>query len=604
MKFLDGKTGVRLAWGVSAVLWLLLLAAAFSYQREELQLLPGESTVLMQAQSVVSDGDLQYERIDFDRVLLQIAEPPDLELTSGTGGRQITFDRPVPYALWLAAFVAWRPETGFAVANTLLLALAALWASWALARRSGPFAPAWIAALVFATPAFASVFRADGDAFVLAAVFAAAGFALASGEVAGDEYRGPSSRLALVAGLCLSLAGAWDLRWLVLPLALLLLWRRGSERLAMVAGFALGLLPQVLVQWWAGGGLHFVGAARARFTTATGFPHVDFAPLEWGETVHRVGALHFDGAPVLAWGFDLGLWLWNGLFLLAGRHMGLLPYAAVVLVAFAALPAGRRGQRRRGLFAWLTAALLAALWLLAARPFNLFDPAALGPTALLPLLALSPLVRATAPEGARVPRRAWWTLLACGLASAPFLLPLWSAPRTVTDARLEPSAPAQRILPYETSQQRLPGGPWDDVAGLRARFLDGHGWAESRRERLVMESGRPARLLLASSVPLHGLVLDFGDEASTRLEVEGGELGELLLRPTGGVGFQLALDAGRKHPMWWSPSPRWLYPLRLSFAEDSSADDPGEPLPFRVGVVPRAGFDQTASPGRESEPQP
>ena len=44
--------------------------------------------------------------------------------------------------------------------------------------------------------------------------------------------------------------------------------------------------------------------ARFRFTPATGFPHVDFSPLEWNDTVQRLSALHFDGAPELSWGFD------------------------------------------------------------------------------------------------------------------------------------------------------------------------------------------------------------------------------------------------------------------------------------------------------------
>lgn len=565
------------------------MGGALTYQRAPLHLLPGEATVLMQAQSLTRDGDLRYERLDFDRVLLQIVEPPDLELTSGTGGREVTFDRPFPYSMWLAPFVLWRPETGFAVANVLLLAAAALWASWTLACKSGPLGPFWVTALIFATPMFTSVFRADGDAFVVAAVFAAVGFALRAGQDDGDPRPGRVGRSAMAAGVCLSLAGLWNVLWLVLPLAFLCLWRRAAPRISLLLGVALGAIPQMLTQWWVGGGLHLFGATRYRFTTATGFPAVDFPAQDWSDTVQRLSALHFEGAPVLSWGFDSALWLWNGLFLLIGRHIGLLPYAAVVLVVWVALPTparlGATGSRR-GLWAWLAALCLAVLLLLIFRPFQLFEAGALGPTTLLPLLALAPLVRIAAEPGSMAPLRTTVALFACVALSAPAVLPLWQAPRSVGEARLEPSPLVAPYLPYETSQQRLPGGPWDDIAGLRVRFLGGNGWAESQRERLVMEADKTARMLIASSVPLEGLVLDFDDEASTRLEVTGGHLDELLLRPSGGVGFQILLDPGRRHVMWWSPSPRWLYFLDLSFlpSDDGSRVDP-KPLPFRVGLL-------------------
>lgn len=603
MKTLDTGTWGRVAWGVLAVLLLLLVFGVWTYSRPDLRPLPGESVVLMQTESLLEDFDLAYERLDFDRVLLGLGEPSDLHLTSGSDGRRVTFDRPFPYALWLAPFVAWRPETGFAVANALLLAMAAGFLAWSASRRSGAFAPAWVAALVFATPAFVSVFRADGTAYVFAVLLAAAGFVVLSGEVTGNEYRQPSARHALVAGVCLALAAAWQPLLLVLPLAFLPVWRRGDQRASMLLGFALGTVPQVLVQWWAGGGLHYFGAARFRFTPATGFPHVDFSPLEWNETVQRLSALHFDGAPELSWGFDGLLWLWNSLFLLVGRHLGLLPYAAVVLVTFLVLDDRDRNDRPRGLWGWCAAVLLVALAALTLHPFRLFDGASLGPSHLLPLLALAPMVLVTQRIGALAPGRARLGLAVCVAASAAFLLPLWTAPRATGAEALQPSAAARAVLPYETSQQLLPGGPWDDIAGLRVRFLDEHGWGESRRDRLVMETGHPGRLLIASAEPVEALSLDFGPEASSQLRVEGGDLGELMLRPSGGVGFELELDQGRRHAMWWSPQPRWLYPLTLRFdAEDSVldirldserrsdklSDSTSRLLPFRLGVLESA----------------
>lgn len=599
IKTIDTGTWGRIAWGILAVLLFLLLFGAWTYSRVDLRPLPGEAVVAMQTLSLLEDFDLAYERLDYDRVLLGLGEPTDLHLTSGGGGRSVTFDRPFPYALWLAPFVAWRPETGFAVANALLLALAAAWLAWSASRRAGAFAPVWVSALLFATPAFVTTFRADGTAYVFAVLLAAGGFVVQSGEVVADEYRRPSTRHALAAGICLALAAAWQPLLLVLPLALLPAWRRGDQRLSMLLGFALATVPQMLVQWWAGGGLHYFGAARFRFTPATGFPHVDFSPLQWNETVQRLSALHFDGAPELSWGFDGLLWLWNSLFLVAGRHLGLLPYAAVVLVTFLVLDARDRNDRPRGLWSWLLAMTLVAFGALALHPFQLFDGARLGPSHLLPLLALAPMVLVTQRIGARAPGRARLGLVVCVAASAAFLLPLWTAPRSLDRESLEPSAVARAVLPYETSQQRLPGGPWEDVAGLRIRFLGEHGWGESRRDRLVMESGHPGRLLIASARPVEALRLEFGPEASSRLAVEGGELGELMLSPSGGVGFELRLDEGRRHAMWWSPEPRWLYPLTLWFetgdpaldiridGETSTGKDAGraEYLPFRLGVL-------------------
>ena len=95
-----------------------------------------------------------------------------------------------------------------------------------------------------------------------------------------------------------------------------------------------------------------------------------------------------------------------------------------------------------------------------------------------------------------------------------------------------------------------------------------------------------ARLLIASSQPLDALVLDYGPEASTRLQVAGGTLGELLLRPSGGVGFEIDLEEGRKHVMWWSPDPRWLYFLELAFAPPDNGEPDARPQPFRLGAVP------------------
>ena len=411
MKLVEGKTWRRLAWGVSAALWLVLLLGAFTYQRAELRLLPAEATVLMQARSLAEDGDLRYERLDFDRVLLQIVEPPDLELVSGTGGRTVTFDRPFPYALWLAPFVAWRAGTGFAVGNVLLLAAAALWCSWALARRSGSFGPIWVTAIVFASPIVTSVFRLDGDTFVVAAVLAAVGFALESGEIAGEQYRGQSGRFALAAGVCLSLAAGWEFVWLVLPLALLPLWRRGRRASGdggRLRGRHASSGPRAVVgrRWTA------LCSRRARQVH-----HRDRFSLC---RLSTTGVESDRTSPVSA-----------AFRRRTCRVVGLRCLVVAVELAISPARAARRclavrrgraghspGHRQIGARGSTPGAVVSlrghrtrvVLLLLVFRPFRIFDAAALGPTPLLPLLALTPLVRATAPAGGVAPRRAIWAL--------------------------------------------------------------------------------------------------------------------------------------------------------------------------------------------------
>lgn len=572
----DKGTVRRVTWGVLLVLLVLLLVAAATYERQD-RLLPGEATVLMQGESLRHDGDLRYERLDYDRILLALDEPPDLELASGTGGRSVTYDRPFVYALLLLPALWWKLDSGFALLNALLLAVAALFAARGLSRRAGPWGPAWIAALLFATPAFLSVFRADGTAYVVAVLLG--GSAVLLGERA-EEQNGPW----LVAGVLVALAAAWHPLWLVLPVALLLLPHRssqatGEQRLSLLLGFGLATIVQVVVQWWAGGGLVYALGASFRFTPATGFPAVDFAAADWDQTVARLSALHFEGAPELSWGLDARLWLWNGAYVLVGRHGGLLAYALPLVLAVLG--------SRRGRLAWLAASVLALVGVLLFHPFDLFGgAAAVGPERLLPLAALAPLAFAALRPAVFEDRKmvAWIALPASVILVAPVLWPAWTSPRAwpLEDdgERAFVSEAAERVLPYETSQQPLPGGPWEDVAGLRFKFLRENGWGESRRDRLVMEGDAEVDLLVTSDEPLDALLLDFGEEAPSSLVVEGAERGEIMLRPSGGVAFEVSLGGGRSHATWWTPERRWFYRFGLSF------DQPvAEPLPFEVGVL-------------------
>ncbi len=73
------------------------------------------------------------------------------------------YGKPSSYSLFIAPFIRLSPTRGAAVANALLLALAACVAARALHHRIGPTAPLWVAVWVFASVVFAYVFWVHSD---------------------------------------------------------------------------------------------------------------------------------------------------------------------------------------------------------------------------------------------------------------------------------------------------------------------------------------------------------------------------------------------------------------------------------------------------------
>ena len=564
------------AWALLGSLLGTILLGAMFYDRSGWPgRLAGESTYLMQAASLAEDFDLTYTRADFDRMLLaDLGNPTDLSLVSSSAGRKIAFDRPFPYALYLAPFVKIWPRQGFAIANALLLCFVSLVAARTLERQLGSWSAVWVTVLIFASVFFSYVFLATGDLFLFAVTLLA--FCLVARNTSPEA--GISSRSWLAAGALLAIPAATEPLYTVLVVAAYLApakKHRGVACSALVVGFLASLALQVGVGWWAGGGPHLL-ASHFRFTPETGFPLVDFTALEWKQTVRRLSALHWDGAPRFSWGVDLRLWLWDGLYLLAGRSIGLLPYFAPVLLL---LPGGRlAGYRRPLLFA-------AAAWVIGVvilQPFNIYGgEGAVANRLFLPIYGA--LWMLAAPVGGN--RR----LLRLGLApaivvaiAAPFLWRLWASPwahpidrgsgyRHVTPL-------ARGLLPYETSQRRMPGGPAVEHNGLMVKFLSENGWAETRRGRLVVDGDRSIELLIGSLLPLDRLRFDFGKDAPSRIEIAGGELEESILLPSGGISFRVVLGGWtRRHPMWWTPQRQSLYRLTLELPAA-----PDQPLDFQL----------------------
>lgn len=585
----------RIALGALGLLLVVLLVAGFDASLAGSHgggrtLLPGEATPIAQAESLVHDGDLRYERLDFDRhFLTRPTAPPDLSLATGSAGRVITFDHPVAHGLWLAPFLAWRPA-GHVAAHALLLVLAAGFAAWRLRRVDAPPALVFAGLLVvlFATAAFAHVFLATPGAWAFAAALAAAALLVEDRHREGDAR----DRRPFVAGALVSLAVVVDPLHLVLVVVGLLVLGGVSDSLSRRVPFLVGVLGGLAVQalafFWVGGGLGIVGTERFRFRQSTGFPLVDFPAAEWADRLRLLQAIHFEGAPRLSWGFDAALWGWDLVDLFLGRHLSLLFYFPGVLAILLAGAFFGAKRSRLGVRAWLVGFGLWLLGVLVFHPFDLADGPTVANARFLPLaafslLALGPLA---SRDRARSPRTRHF--LAVGLVGeivflgALGLSGLWGWLLPGADRPLgEPPSPIREHLPWETTQKTLPGPTPIEHGALRVRPLDAS-IEESPGEALVfdgdgVEGDRPARFWISSLEPLDEILLEFGEDAPSVLEVADATLVDRLLLADGGIAFRVEPELVRRHVLWWSPRRQSVYRLGFHFPDGSDAR-----LRFRV----------------------
>ena len=557
-----------LAWLTLGLPMILLVMAAVGYDyRKASAAAAEESTYLMQAESLWQDHDLRYSRLDFDRHLLsRYGTPTDLRLATGSGGREITYDQPFPYALWITPFLILRPSTGFALANVLLLGIVLFWAARRLQPTLGTWSPVLIALLVFGSSIFAHAFFATADLFLFCLTLIACVLIRESSERPGSV----STRDAVIAGALLAipvLTSPWHLP--ILLAVALALPKTDRSGLAMAGGLGcfLGALSIVMVQWWSGGGLRIFGTSRFRFTPETGFPAVEFAENQWRASVAELSALHWQGALKLSWGFDLDLWLWNVLHLIAGQSFGILPYflPLVLLPLLASGPAPGRRSWWVALFCW-------ALGLLIFRPFDLSGgEAVIANRLLLPMAATSVLAWGR-PEASRrnASRLKPALALVIPLLAAPFLWRLWSQPGAHPVVEGEsysyPTAVSKALLPYELSQRTMPGGPVLDHLDLRVRLMD-RGLGEDVVDLFSFAGDRPAKLWLASPAPLQWIHLAMDENAPSQLELAGAQIRERMLLSDGGISFRLEPELYRKHNLWWSPRTQWVYRLGFRLPE-------------------------------------
>ena len=604
---LSGRRPGGFVRGVGWALLLVLLAgvvvfAATADRSAWPSLIGDEATYAMQAASLAFDGDLAYERGDYDRFVEQWGVRPDgLILQSRDDGLDITYAKSFLYAFAVAPAVRLSPTRGPLVANALMLALAALLAASVLERRVGPAAALWVAVACFASVTFAYAFWVHADLFLACCTMA--GFALVyQGEPravvhsrAGDLYQPPRGAWEsagewrpllrwFAAGLLLAVPGANRPIYLALLLPALLAAREeaAEDRRGAASRWAVLLLAALLVvggsalvQYAAGGGWSPYGGERQGFYATTGFPDVDFPRSEWFDSVRRWGNTSWFHEGAVTSKLDLldaGLWGWNGVYALFGRDVGVLPYYLPLLFGVVAFVPWR------GRWALLLAAVLAMAALFFVRPFNFYGgTGALADRYFLPVYPAFWFLAGRAPS-TRDPggwRRAAGALVVAAVA-APFLWPLWSAPRAFpigADGRYRyVSATARRWLPYETTQSHIPGGRDKAVDGLWVKLVaaadltPGGAWTLTGGA-----SGRePAQILVGSPEPLERLYLAFGPlplGAGTPAEprIDGAEVERTVLAPDGGIGYLLRLDGPRAvHPMWWTPDDYFLYQLTIT----------------------------------------
>jgi hypothetical protein len=577
-----------LGWAVLGLLLLATLVSAALFDRAKLPLLGDEATYAMQAASLARDFDLAYSREDYDRfVATWGVKPEGLILQSREGSERLVYAKPPLYALATAPFVRFAPVRGGPIANALMLAAAALLAARTLRTRLGGAAPLWVAVFLFGSVAFAYVFWGEADLLLLAAV--AAGFALVYG---GDRtaaapasvYQGEETESArpvflrwLGAGALLAVAVAYRPFYLALFLPALLAARslpiehrrRGLAGLALGAVLLLGLSAGL--QRASGGDWTGYGGKRQGLYARAEYPAVDFPAERWSARVERQGNASWLQREAVRPELNPRLAGWNVLYFLAGRNVGVLPYFLPLLLGLLAY----RGDRGR--WAILLAVAVAALAFLLLRPFNFFGGGPLGNRYFLPLY---PALWFLAARPAR-PARAIWAVLVTALAGL-FLWPLWLHPTAypVTDAGdyRHVSSAARRFLPYETTQNAVPGEQAVAGGGLWVRLLDHNAWPTPSGQRFRMVGNATAEILVGSPQPLDSLFIELDRRAPTKLVVGEEELRPLMLGADGSVAFQIPLHGERAvHPLWWSPYDYHFYKLILRLP-----GGPASPVGFRL----------------------
>lgn len=552
------------------VLWILLAGlcvGVLTFDRTTWPSVIGdEATYLMAAESLAWDQDLVYERQDFDRFVEHWrVEPEGLILQSGDGGERITFGKPFFYPAWVAPFARVWPSNGPFLANFLIVFLAAVLTTRTLRQTLGMVAPLWVAAFVFASVSFAYTFWAHADLFLMGLTAIGLSFAFwQEPEGRGRSNLDDRKMFFRWFGVGALLAVVVFSRPLYAPLflpAVFALPRKLGSRavLGMLIG-ALGLgLGAGLVHRLNSGAWTSYGAQRRGFYSETGFPAVQIPVEAWRESLDDLGDAAWAETRSLLQPPPTApsLWGWNSVYFVAGRNIGVLPYFLPLLLGLFGRPRG-----------WARWMLLLAVGLSIAgfflyRPFNIYGGG--GAMANRYFMPLFPAFWFLATQPSR-PRR----VVAVFLLAAPFLWPLWSAPRDFPKRTNHTyryvSDLAVRLLPYETTQSHLKPAGHADVVQRRLwiKFLTRSVRPRRDGQALLLDRGSRGALLVGSAQPLTELELQILQDPAETLEVVSGA--ETLSEETNARGRLLRLELSgprARHPMWWTWDTYFVYELAL-----------------------------------------
>ncbi|MDX1630661.1 MAG: hypothetical protein R3234_02280 [Thermoanaerobaculia bacterium] len=477
-----------------------------------------EVTTWLQAESLVGDFDWRWDREDrirfeeWGRRNREVLLPEPLVVPGKAGDR---FDAPlIPSLLLTPAALIGGPGTGL-VWQILLLGAALSLVLQTSGPRSGGVTPGLLALLVLGSAAFPNLFHLWPDVLLLGLVVT--GLALA--------WRRPGSESSE------ELPDVWEGPWGESPGRFLLRWSSAGLCLGMAATARPFLLPLLLPL--------LVPVPRDRRVTARWLAGGTFAlPLvvSLGWDLLR-GSFTVPALPEL----DPNLWLWAGLDLVAGRHLGLIPYF-LPMILILVLWSGEEGRWSLGVAGLLGLAAL-VVW----RPFDLAgNPWTFGNRVFLGLYPVFWFAVGRAPRIA--------TLVGFGAVAGALVWPMWLGPGTVPDPHEPPGrwvAPYLRPwLPVETTQRAL----IDRIPKVRSGGVDA--FLLSPRARRGDETGEiwitgseSVELLLRSPNPVVGLRLEASELAGAELALRGAELSQTVFRPDGSSGFRITFEGeGRTHP--------------------------------------------------------
>ncbi len=466
----------------------------------------------------------------------------------------------------------------------LLLGRGAPGGAGARPRGSAPGRRPWWPVWLFGAVVFAGVFRADGDVFVLALALLAAACWLACRApgrrppsaarfrrpAAGAGFPGRAGGAAGGAAFCAAAPRR--------------LARRRWQRL--LAGFLAGVLLLVLVQWWNGGGLHFAATSSFKFTPATGYPAVDFAPAAWAEEVPQAEAPSTGtSAPRLAWSREPRL---------CGRGTS---FTSCWAPSSGCCPISCRSRCCSccGRGSWRLVLGWSLVFQLLLHGFNFWGgPGPLGNRALLPLYGVGDRALPGAARAAGRPLAAAGAALLVAaplLLAAPFLYPLWAAPAAWPFAKAAFFAPE----PGGAGAAAARGEP-ALAAGRRGRRAERGVDRRARRKLLGGEartagSASPATdaaFLVGSGQPLSRAGRSsWATARRTRSRCAAAGSATVSCGAAAASASGSSPSCGAAMPMWWSPLPMYLYRLEIELPAGAPGAGAVIPIAAAAGMAGR-----------------